>query len=425
MALPTPGIRLFRARLDRTAAMPFILLTALIDMISIGLIIPVLPALVGSFTGSQVDQALWYGVATFAFSIANFFGSPILGALSDRFGRRPVLLIGFCGLALNFFATALATSLWMLIAARLAGGAMQANLSVANAYVADITPPEGRARRFGLLGAMFGVGVILGPVMGGLLGAISLQLPFYVAGTLAMLNLCYGYFVLPESLPLAQRRAFEWKFANPFRSLRELAQLKGAGRLVAVVACSGLAQFVLYTTWVLYTTFKFGWGPLENGWSLAAVGIVSAIVQGLLLGRILRVVSPRRLAVMGLISSTVAYLLWGAATEGWMIFAVIFANLLGATVSAAIQSIISGAAGASEQGRTLGAIGGLNSLMAVIAPAIGAPLLTMVSHLPRGDWRIGAPFYFCAALQAVALALAVTHFRRERRARVAGAAATS
>lgn len=425
MAPPTPGIRLFRARLDRTAAMPFILLTALIDMISIGLIIPVLPALVGSFTGSQVDQAFWYGVATFAFSIANFFGSPILGALSDRFGRRPVLLIGFCGLALNFFATALATSLWMLIAARLAGGAMQANLSVANAYVADITPPEGRARRFGLLGAMFGVGFILGPVMGGLLGAISLQLPFYVAGTLAMLNLCYGYFVLPESLPLAQRRAFEWKFANPFRSLRELAQLKGAGRLVAVVACSGLAQFVLYTTWVLYTTFKFGWGPLENGWSLAAVGIVSAIVQGLLLGRILRVVSPRRLAVMGLISSTVAYLLWGAATEGWMIFAIIFANLLGATVSAAIQSIISGAAGASEQGRTLGAIGGLNSLMAVIAPAIGAPLLTLVSHLPRGDWRIGAPFYFCAALQAVALALAVTHFLRERRARVAGAAATS
>ena len=317
---------------------------------------------------------------------------------------------------------ALATTIVMLIVARLFGGAMQANLSVANAYVADITEPEGRAKRFGMLGAMFGVGFILGPVMGGLLGAISLHLPFYVAGSLAMVNLCYGYFVLPESLPAERRHAFEWKSANPFRSLRELVQLKGSGRLVAVVACSGLAQFVLYTTWVLYTTFKFGWGPLENGWSLAAVGVVSALVQGVLLGRILKVVSPRRLAVMGLLSSTLAYVLWGAATEGWMIFAIIFVNLLGATVSSTIQSIISGVADSKSQGKTLGSIGGLNSLMAVIAPAIGAPLLTMVSHLPQGDWRIGTPFYFCACLQAIALALAVTHFRRERLTLAAAAA---
>jgi DHA1 family tetracycline resistance protein-like MFS transporter len=225
--------------------------------------------------------------------------------------------------------------------------------------------------------------------------------------------------VLPESLPAERRHAFEWKSCNPFRSLRELVQLKGSGSLVAVVAASGLAQFVLYTTWVLYTTFKFGWGPLENGWSLAAVGVVSAIVQGVLLGRILKVISPRRLAVMGLISSTLAYVLWGAATQGWMIFAIIFVNLLGATVSSTIQSIISGAADSRSQGKTLGSIGGLNSLMAVIAPTIGAPLLTMVSHLPQGDWRIGAPFYFCALLQAIALGLAVTHFMRERRIRVA------
>ena len=412
-----PRFKLFAARRDRTAAMPFIMLTALIDMISIGLIIPVLPALVGSFTGSQMDQAFWYGVVTFAFGLANFFGSPILGALSDSYGRRPVLLIGFCGLALNFFATGLATSLGMLIAVRLVGGAMQANIAVANAYVADITPPAERAKRFGMLGAMFGVGFILGPVMGGLLGAISLHLPFYVAGSLALLNLLYGYFVLPESLPAEGRHVFEWKAANPIHSLRGLTQLKGAGRLVAVVACSGLAQFVLYTCWVLYTTFKFGWGPLENGWSLAAVGVVSAIVQGLLLGRILKLVSPRRLAVLGLISSTLAYVMWGAATQSWMMFAIIFVNLLGATVSSTFQSIISSAADAQSQGKTLGAVSGLNSLMAVIAPAIGAPLLTMVSHLPQGDWRIGAPFYFCAVLQAAALMLAVSHFRSERRTR--------
>jgi DHA1 family tetracycline resistance protein-like MFS transporter len=406
--------KLFSARHDRAAAMPFIMLATLIDMVSIGLIIPVLPALVGSFTGSQAEQAYWYGVVTFSFGLANFFASPVLGALSDAYGRRPVLLLGFCGLALSFLATTLASTLWMLIAIRVVSGAMQANMSVGNAYVADITPPEERAKRFGMLGAMFGLGFILGPVMGGLLGAFDLRLPFFVAGSLALLNLLYGYFVLPESLPDARRHAFAWKVANPVTSLRGLARLKGAGPLVAVVACSGLAQFVLYTSWVLYTSFKFGWGPMQNGWALAAVGVVSVVVQGFLLGRLLRRFSPRRLAVFGLVSSTLAYLMWGAATQGWMMFAVIFVNLLGATVAASIQSIISGAADARSQGKAMGAVGGLNSLMAVIAPVLGAPLLAMVSHLPKGDWRIGAPFYFCAALQAAALFLAATHFRRER-----------
>ena len=394
--------------------MPFIMLTVLIDMVSIGLIIPVLPLLVGTFTGSSADQTFWFGVTTFAFSIANFLTSPLLGALSDRHGRRPVLLLGFCALALSFFVTALATALWMLVLVRLFSGAMQSNASVANAYVADITPPEGRAKRFGLLGAMFGLGFILGPVMGGLLGAIDLHLPFFAAGALALLNLLYGWFVLPESLPPGKRRRFEWRSANPVTSLRALSQTQGVGLLVAVIACSGLAQFILYTTWVLYTTFKFGWGPLQNGWSLFAVGIASAVTQGLLLGRLLKRFSPQRLAFWGLVSSTVSYLLYGLATEGWMMFAVIFANLLGFTVTASIQSIISRAADAHTQGQTMGAVSGLNSLMAVVAPVIGAPLLGVVSHLPKGDWRIGAPFYFCAVLQGAALVLAVGQFRRER-----------
>jgi DHA1 family tetracycline resistance protein-like MFS transporter len=397
--------------------MPFIMATVLIDMTAIGLMIPVLPALVGLFAGSQADQALWYGVVTFAFSIANFFGSPALGALSDSHGRRPVLLLGFCGLALSFFATALATALWMLIAVRLVSGAMQSNQAVANAYVADITAPADRAKRFGMLGAMFGLGFIIGPVIGGLLGAIDLRLPFFVAGSLALLNLLYGFFVLPESLPAERRHAFDWKAVNPFGSLRGLAQLKGVGLLVAVIACSGLAQFVLYTCWVLYTSFKFGWGPLENGWSLAAVGVMSVIVQGFLLGPLIKRLGAQRLTLIGLVSSTLAYAMWGAATAGWMMFAVIFVNVLGATVTASIQSIISSAADARSQGRTLGAVSSLNSLMAVAAPVIGAPLLGMVSHLPMGDWRIGAPFYFCAVLQAASLLLAVAHFRRERRGR--------
>jgi DHA1 family tetracycline resistance protein-like MFS transporter len=398
----------------RDAAMPFIMVTVLIDMLAIGLIIPVLPALVGQFSGSQADQAFWYGAVTFTFGLANFFASPILGALSDRYGRRPVLLLGFFGLGLNFFATALATALWMLVAARLVGGAMQANAAVANAYVADITEPEQRARRFGMLGAMQGLGFIVGPVMGGLLGSIDLHLPFFVAGGLAMVNLLYGYFVLPESLAAPQRKAFQWSAANPLTALRALSRLKSVGPLVGVVAFSGLAQFILYTSWVLYTTFKFGWGPQQNGWSLAAVGVVSVAVQGFLMGPLLRRFAPQRLAILGLVSSTVAYALWGAATQGWMMFAVIAVNLFGVTVAASVQSMISAAADSRSQGQTLGAVSSLGSLMAVLAPMIGAPLLAMVSHLPRGDWRIGAPFYFCAALQAASLGLAVYHLRRHR-----------
>jgi len=418
VAEPTPV-----AAAERPAAMRFIMLTVLIDMVSIGLIIPVLPALVGTFTSSQADQAFWYGAVTFAFGIANFFGSPILGALSDRFGRRPVLLLGFTGLALNFFFTALSTALWMLIAVRLVGGAMQSNIAVANAYVADITPPEERAKRFGMLGAMFGVGFILGPVAGGLLGHFHLQLPFFAAGTLALVNLAYGYFVLPESLPKDRRRPFDWRRANPVTSLQALTQLKGVGRLVAVIAASGLAQFILYTTWVLYTTFKFGWGPMENGWSLATVGIVSVVVQGVLLGRLLKRFSAQKLALIGLFSSTLAYALYGLATQGWMMYVVIVANMLGFTVAAAIQSIISSAADASTQGQTMGAVSSMNSLMAVIAPVIGAPLLGVVSHLPHDDWRIGACFYLCALLQLAALVLAWLHFRGARRARLASQAA--
>jgi MFS transporter, DHA1 family, tetracycline resistance protein len=413
MLLP-PTALIDTSRRSRQAAMPFIMVTVLIDMLAIGLIIPVLPALVGAFSDSPTDQAYWYGVVAFAFGISSFFASPILGALSDRYGRRPVLLLGFFGLGANFFMTAFATSIWMLVAARFLGGALQANAAVANAYVADITAPAERTRRFGLLGAMMGLGFIIGPVMGGLLGAIDLQLPFLVAGGLTMVNFVYGYFVLPESLPIADRKNVQWRSANPFTSLRALVQLKGVAPLVGVVAFSGLAQFVLYTSWVLYTTFKFGWGPLENGWSLAAVGVGSVLVQGFLLRHLLKWVSPQKLAVLGLFSSALAYALWGMATQGWMMFAVIAVNLLGGTVAAAVNSMISAAADSRSQGQTLGAVSSLGSLMAVLAPMLGAPLLAMVSHLPRGDWRIGAPLYFCAALQTVSLLLAWLHIRRHR-----------
>jgi len=393
--------------------MPFIMLVVLIDMVSIGLIIPVLPALVGTFTASPEEQAYWYGAVGFAFGLASFIGSPIMGALSDRFGRRPVLLLGFSGLALSFFVTALATQLWMLIAVRLVAGALMANAAVAQAYVADITPPEQRARRFGLLGAMFGLGFILGPVMGGLLGHIDLHWPFFVAGGLALLNGLYGYFVLPESLPPERRQPFDWHKANPVGSLKALVALRGVGLLVVVIGLSALAQFILHTTWVLYTQMKFGWGPMENGWSLFLVGVMSALVQGWLVGRLLKRWSAQGLAVAALVSATVCYAMWGAATEGWMMYAVIVANVLGYCAQPAIQSLVSNAADPQAQGQAMGGLAGLNSLMAVVAPVVGPPMLGVVSHLPQGDWRVGAPYYFCALLLAAATLVALRHFARQ------------
>jgi DHA1 family tetracycline resistance protein-like MFS transporter len=397
----------------REAAMPFIMLTTLIDMVTVGLIIPVLPALVGSFTHSQTDQTFWYGAVILAFAVANFFGAPLLGRLSDSHGRRPILLLGFCGLALTFFATALATAIWMLIVVRLFGGLMNANLAVANAYVADITPPEQRAKRFGLLGAMLGLGYIIGPVAGGLLGAIDLRLPFFVAGGIALINLAYGYFVLPESLPPEKRHAHMETRLNPLHALRELSTLGEAKTLVTVIAFSSLAQFTMFATWVLYTTYKFGWGPLENGWSLAVSGVISVLIQGLLLGRLLRRFSARRLAVAGMISGTLAYFFFALASQGWMMYVVILMNFLGHTVAACIQSIISRASDEKSQGRTMGAVSSLNSLAAVFSPIIGTVLLGAVSHLPRGDWRIGTPFFFCALLQGAALIFALRAFRRQ------------
>jgi DHA1 family tetracycline resistance protein-like MFS transporter len=398
----------------RKAAMLFIAITVLLDMIAIGLIIPVLPHIVGRFTTSNEAQTFWFGVVAFTFGVANFVGSPVLGALSDRFGRRPVLLIGIAGLGLSFIVTGLASALWMIVVVRLFSGAMQSNIAVANAYVADITAPEERARNFGVLGAMFGVGFILGPVLGGLLGAVDVRWPFFAAGALALVNWLYGFFVLPESLAPAQRRNFEWKRAHPLAALQGLAALRDVGPLVLVIALASLAQFVLHTSWVLYTHFKFGWGPAEVGWSLFCVGAMMALVQGFLLKHLLKRWSPRRLAAFGLVAGALTYLGYGIVPEGWMIYLVIvFGTLAGGGAQSAIQSIVSNAADMRHQGQTMGAVASLNSLMAVVAPVLGTLLLGFVSHRPAGDWLIGLPFYFCAALQAAAALLAIRFFRRQ------------
>jgi DHA1 family tetracycline resistance protein-like MFS transporter len=251
-------------------------------------------------------------------------------------------------------------------------------------------------------------------VAGGLLGAIDLRLPFWCAGCLAVCNWLYGFFVLPESLPPGARHPVTWAKANPVGSLMHLAQLRGMGALLAIVALSSLAQFILQSTWVLYTQLKFGWGPQQNGWSLFAVGVMSVLVQGVLVGRLTRRMSARRLAALGLASSALAFAAWGAAPQGWMMYVVIACNVLGFAAQPALQTLVANTADPTALGRTMGALAGLQSLTAVLAPVIGPLLLRLAADAPRGDWRLGAPYYVCAVLQATAMATAVVHFGRRR-----------
>jgi DHA1 family tetracycline resistance protein-like MFS transporter len=396
----------------RRPAIPFVLVTVLIDMIGVGLMLPVLPMLVGEFTGSREAQTYWYGALAASYGLMLFLCAPGLGALSDRYGRRPILLIGVAGLGTLFLVAALATSLWMLFAARMLAGATGATLAVANAYLADITPPEDRAKQFGRIGAMFGVGFIIGPAAGGMLGAIDVRLPFYAAACLSLANFAYGWFVLPESLPPERRRPFHLARANPIASLTALARLHGVGVLVVVYALINLAQFILHTNWVLYTNFRFDWGPRDSGLSLFVVGLMSVLMQGVLLGRLIRRFGERRMALAGIASWALAFVAWGVATQSWMMYAIIFANPLAFAAAPALQALVSKAADPTEQGRTMGALSSLASLMVVVAPMIGAPVLAEVSHLPAGDWRIGAPFFVSAALQALAFVLAAWQFAR-------------
>lgn len=396
----------------RQAAMPFIMITVLLDMMSIGIIAPVLPKLIGSFMDSGAGTSVGYGAAQAAFAIAQFFSAPVLGALSDRYGRRPVLLLGLVGMAVNFFVTALATEFWMLIAVRIMGGAVCANIAVANAYVADITQPKDRAKNYGLLGAMFGLGFILGPVMGGVLGDHNIHWPFMLAGSLCLLNAVYGYFVLPESLPTERRRAFEFARTNPFSALARLGELKGVETLLWIMGLSILAQFCLHTSWFLYTEFKFGWTPKDNGLSLFAVGMMAVLVQGGLLRQIQKRMPLHHIVRIGLVSATLAFAAFGAVPEGWMMYVVIVVNVFGYMVQPGLQSVVSNAVDPSRQGESMGAVSSINSVAAMLGPVLGSPLLAAVSHYPQGDWRIGAPFYLCAAIQAVAAVIGLRYFSR-------------
>ena len=405
-------------RRSRQAGLGFIFVTVLIDLIGFGIVIPVLPALVGTMTAGKTEQSYWYGLLLASYGCAQFLSAPLLGALSDRFGRRPMLLLSIFGLSVNFLVTSISPWLWLLLVARLFGGGLGASYTIAGAYIADITTPENRSKGFGLIGAAFGLGFIFGPALGGVLAGHSLRLPYLVAGGLGLLNWLYGFFVLPESLPPDRRSPIPWKKANPFSALWALTRIKNVGVLILVFVLTVFPQFLLQSSWALYTTFRFGWDPKQIGFSLFLVGITGAISQAILLRFILRWVGDLRAAVIGMSSGTLAYLCYGLATQGWVMYVIIVANALAFVTNPALQGMISKQVDPREQGITLGSLNSISSLMGVIGPMVGTPFLAWASRFEPTDWRVGGVFYLASAVQAVAWLQIFWYSRSQARRRL-------
>ncbi|MEO7580557.1 MAG: TCR/Tet family MFS transporter [Massilia sp.] len=391
----------------------FVLICVFIDMLGIGLIVPVLPVLVGEFVSGREQQAWWYGVMSMVFGLMQFIFMPMLGAISDRVGRRPVLMYSMAGMCINFLTTAWAPNLAFLFMGRVIGGMSSASMSVAASYASDISTPENRAKSFGKVGAAFGLGFICGPMLGGLLGSHNLHLPFYVAAALSGANLVYGYFAVPESLPPERRsaKALALERINPFAALSKLLKRTDIRGLVVVYTLMTFSQMMLQATWVLYTTFRFQWTPRENGIALFCVGITAAVVQAALLGMLMKRFGEVRLSLLGLASGCLTYLAYALATHGWMMYVFILCNLLSFAAGPALQGIISKSTGPAEQGELMGSLQSISSLGLILMPPVGAGLLGAVALLPPQDWRVGGPFFVCAAMQAVAIFTARRYFR--------------
>lgn len=395
------------------AGMPFILITVLLDMLGIGLIIPVLAPLVTSMTGGSIAEgSAMYGWFISAYALMQFVFAPVLGNLSDAIGRRPVILISLLGAGLDYLLLAFAPTLWWLFVGRVISGITGANITAAYAYIADVSPPEDRAKNFGLIGACFGAGFILGPAAGGMLAHYGLRAPFLAAAGLTLLNWVYGFLVLPESHPRERRRAFDWRRANPLASLRVLGRFPIVLGLTATLALMSLAHQAFPSTWVLYTEYRFGWTPRENGYSLALVGLTSIIVQGGLTGRIIGKWGERRAIVFGLCVFSTTCALYGLATQGWMVYCIILAGSIGAVATPAIQSLISRQVPLNEQGSMQGALTSLQSLTGIVGPIVVTHLFGyFISdrapvHLP------GAAFFFGSILVAIGISIAIPSLRR-------------
>jgi MFS transporter, DHA1 family, tetracycline resistance protein len=386
-------------------AFAFIFAVVLLDVISMGIVIPVLPKLIEEFAGSTAHAAEINGLFAMSWALMQLLFSPVLGALSDRFGRRPVILISCFGLAIDFFLVALAPSLAWLLVARLLGGITMANMSVASAYIADITPPAERAAKFGMLGAAFGIGFVLGPLIGGVFGAIDPRLPFWIAGGIALLNAAYGLFVLPESLPPEKRSAFKVKNANPLGALKLLNSTPVLKRLSMVNTLYFLAHHVLPTTFVLHAGYRFGWDAKMVGYTLAAVGVASIIVQGGLVGRIVQAIGERRALLAGLASGAIALAIYGLAPTGaWFFAGIPFGALMGLFGPAA-QALMTREVTEAEQGQLQGANSSVMGLAGLVGPIVFSFVFAWAIGAGASFNVPGAAYLMASALLLLAFAL--------------------
>lgn len=387
----------------KNAAIGFIFVTLLIDVIGFGIIIPIMPDLIKELTGGTLSQASEYGgLLMFAFATAQFIFSPVLGNLSDRFGRRPVLLISLFGFSLDYMLLALAPNITWLFIGRTLAGIMGASFTTAGAYIADISPPEKRAQNFGMIGVAFGVGFIIGPVMGGLLGRFGTRVPFYAAAGLTMLNWLYGYFILPESLKPENRRAFEWKRANPVGSLMHFNKYKIMG-LVGSLVLIYIAQHAVQSNWTFYTMEKFKWTEDIIGYSLGVVGILVAIVQG----GLIRVINPKLgqkgSVYAGLILSATGFTLFAFASESWMMFVFLIPYCFGGIAGPALQGIMSSGIPPNEQGELQGALTSLMSATTIFGPLMMTSIFAYFTAKTAPVYFPGAPFILGGFLTLVAL----------------------
>jgi len=387
--------------------------TLFLDILGIGLIIPILPKLVEQFQGGSVEAASHtFGLLASLYSLMQFLFAPLLGSLSDRYGRRPVILGSLLGSGLDYFLLAFAPNLGWFFAGRIIAGITGANFAAATAYIADVSPPEKRAANFGLIGAAFGLGFIAGPALGGLLGNVGLRVPFLVAGGLTLLNCLYGWFLLPESLASENRREFSWGRSNPAGALMALHRHRMAFGLASSFFLIVLAHQVLPSTWVLYTGFRYQWTVKQTGLSLAVVGVMAAIVQGGLTRIIIPKFGERRSVTYGLVVAAVTYAGYGLATEGWMVFVILVMGSISGVTGPALQGLISRGVDANEQGAVQGALTSLSSVAGIMGPPMATGLFGyFVSD--RAPVKVpGVAFYWSAVLVIVAMFLAIRSFRR-------------
>ncbi|MET0403853.1 MAG: TCR/Tet family MFS transporter [Cystobacter sp.] len=390
----------------RTAALVFIFVTVLLDVLALGLIIPVLPGIVAGFLqGDTARTAEILGLFATVWAVMHFFASPVLGALSDRFGRRPLVLLSNFGLGLDYILMALAPGLGWLFVGRVISGVTSASISTANAYIADVTPPEKRAASFGLLGAAFGVGFVLGPSLGGLLGSIDIHLPFWTAAGLSLANALYGLFVLPESLPPERRMPFVWKSANPVGSLLFLRSLPSVLGLTVIYFLFNLSLNALYSVFVLHGNHRYGWDERTVGLTMGLAGVLSLIVQGGLVRPVVRHLGERRTLVLGLVLVTVGLIGFGFASAGWMFWAMQPFMALSGVFGPAAQGLMTRRVPASQQGQFQGALAGVVSLTGIIGPALFTQVFALAIDPARG-WNLpGAPFLLSAGLMLICLSL--------------------